>query len=304
MNHRSWTTVALTLVASCSQPPSSELTPRVLLIGLDGVRVDILESAATPNIDALRANGTFTADARTRMPTVSGPGWSSMTTGVWSDKHGVMGNDFSSNRYVEYPDFLTRLETIDSSWRTMVTVDWPPLGSEAAGGPMISPAVDELMLIDGDDLGYEAADSISAEWAAEYLHDNEVDAAFVYLGNVDVVGHETSSLSDEYRRAIETADAQVGRLVAAVRSRPTYESEDWLILMSTDHGRADDGSHGGPSEQERTIFYLTSGPSAQKGDAAEGVNIVDVAVTALEHLGIEIQSEWGLDGEVVGIERR
>ena len=62
---------------------------KVLLIGLDGVRVDILAQAHTPNIDALIANGTFSGEAQTRPPTVSGPGWSSMLTGVWGDKHKV-----------------------------------------------------------------------------------------------------------------------------------------------------------------------------------------------------------------------
>ncbi len=31
------------------------------------------------------------------------------------------------------------------------------------------------------------------------------------------------------------------------------------------------------------------------------VNVVDVAVTALDHLGIGIKEEWNLDGSVVGI---
>ncbi|MFQ6047327.1 MAG: alkaline phosphatase family protein, partial [Gemmatimonadales bacterium] len=76
------------LVAACGSPD----TKKVLLIGLDGVRVDILAQAATPNIDALIANGTFSEWARTGTPTVSGPGWSSMLTGVWPEKHGVHSN--------------------------------------------------------------------------------------------------------------------------------------------------------------------------------------------------------------------
>ena len=42
--------VPLALVFGCSE---SAPTPKVLLIGLDGVRVDILAQANTPNIDAL-----------------------------------------------------------------------------------------------------------------------------------------------------------------------------------------------------------------------------------------------------------
>ena len=40
-------------------------TPRVLLIGIDGVRPDVLAEVATPNIDALAAAGWYTDQART-----------------------------------------------------------------------------------------------------------------------------------------------------------------------------------------------------------------------------------------------
>ena len=33
--------------------------------------------------------------------TISGPGWSSILTGVWADKHGVLDNDFKVKHYVK-----------------------------------------------------------------------------------------------------------------------------------------------------------------------------------------------------------
>jgi predicted AlkP superfamily pyrophosphatase or phosphodiesterase len=280
---------------------------KVLLIGLDGVRVDILAQADTPTIDSLVAEGTFSDAALTGDPTVSGPSWSSMLTGVWPAKHGVHGNNFERNAYDSFPDFLTRLERLDAKYGTLAVLDWPSLGTGAAGGPLVSDAVDHKINLNGDELGYVAADSVTTWIAAELLEEligeeeSGVDAAFVYLGNIDVVGHETGSMSDEYRAAIETADQQVAALVSAIRRRPTYDREDWLILMSTDHGRRDDGGHGGQSAEERTIFYLAAGSSAVRGIAISPPRIVDVAVTALVHLGVEIDPAWDLDGVVVGL---
>jgi hypothetical protein len=37
---------------------------------------------------------------------------------------------------------------------------------------------------------------------------------------------------------------------------------------------------------------------------AAPVEIVDVAVTALAHLGVAIDPAWGLDGKAVGLRRR
>jgi arylsulfatase A-like enzyme len=123
-----------------------------------------------------------------------------------------------------------------------------------------------------------------------------VDVAFVYVGDVDEVGHAHGTLSAEYAAAIEVVDRQVGQVLAGLRRRPTYDAEDWLVLVSTDHGRRDDGGHGGESAAERTIFVIMSGPSVRARPFASPPAIVDVAVTALAHLGIAIDPAWQLDG--------
>ncbi len=280
---------------------AAQARKKVLLIGFDGIRVDILEQADTPNFDALIAAGAFSASARTRPITVSGPGWSSMVTGVWMDKHGVESNVFTGNHYAEYPDFLTRIEQVRPEINTYTVINWPVMGTTADGGPMISRNVDVMVNIDGGTMGYFDADTEAVAIAAHYLRTADPDATFVSLGNTDEVAHETSSLAPEYRAAIERADGQLGELLAAVRARPTYDQEDWLILSSTDHGRRDDGGHGENSEKELTIYYLVSGPSADPSALTATPHIVDVSVTALAHLGIEIDPAWDLDGRVNGL---
>ena len=292
----------LLVLSACASPAPS--VKRVLVIGIDGVRADILAEATTPVMDSLIAAGAFTTSARNVLPTISGPNWSSMMTGVIPDKHGVHSNNLSSNAYGEFPDFLTRLERIDHSFETIAIVDWPPLGSTAAGGPLFGDSVDSRILVNGNELDYVMADSFVMREAVRALEMQDPHAMVVYLGNVDVVGHEHGSLSPEYRASIETADAQVGAILAALRARPTYVQEDWLLLMSTDHGRRDDGGHGGESELERTIFYLASGPSAVAIAPDAAVTLLDVAVTAMVHLGVVIDPSWRLDGKVVGLRQR
>ena len=72
-----------TAFSGCRGAPPAR---KVLLIGLDGIRVDILAEAHTPNIDRLIANGFFSDRAQTKVRTVSGPGWSSMLIGARTDK--------------------------------------------------------------------------------------------------------------------------------------------------------------------------------------------------------------------------
>jgi hypothetical protein len=286
----------LLLLNACAGAP----TKKVLVIGIDGVRPDVLAQVSTPNIDALAAEGQFVR-IETKAQTISGPGWSSMLTGVWPDKHRVVSNDFNGNDYARYPDFLTRLEQADPGFATFSVTDWPPLGTSANGGPLLGDSIDEKRLFDGGAIGYPRADSLSVAAAIELIRDGDPDAAFVYIGNPDVVAHEHGGLSPEYFAAIAVADAQVGELIRAIRDRPTYSREDWLILVSTDHGHRDEGGHGGESPEERGVFYLVSGPSVAGAAGDLQPDLVDVAVTALAHLGVAADPDWGLDGKVAGL---
>jgi arylsulfatase A-like enzyme len=224
-----------------------------------------------------------------------------MLNGVWPDKHGVTDNSFEGERYDDFPDFLTRIEQIRPELATFAVADWAPLGRSDQGSPTISDAVDIKHVLDGYELGWAEADAKSVQLAVQQLEASDPDALFVYLGNPDEVSHEHNSIGSEYRDAIALADEHVGVLVEAIRTRATYQEEDWLILSSTDHGRRSDGGHGGDSEEERMIYFLANGPSVIPGTPPDSIFIVDVAVTALAHLKIQIDPSWQLDGKPVGI---
>lgn len=306
---------ALTWAAALAFATAAELasqpTPKVLLIGIDGVRPDVLAEVPTPNIDALATSGWYTAEARTTTPSVSGPSWSSMLTGVWPEKHGVTNNEFTGRDYDTWPGFLTRAERERPEMVTFAAVDWLPLAELPEGDPVLSAAIDQRVTVDGYDLGWAQADGEVASRAALHLDEADPDAMFVYLGNPDETSHRHGSIGTEYRDAIALADRHVGMLIDAVRVRRHANDENWLVLIGTDHGRREDGGHGGDSPEEMTIFILASGVGGGEGGGAGGsptanwpvpgpADIVDIAATALAHLGFEIDPAWGLDGRPLG----
>ena len=313
------TAVAVLVSAGCAQT-AAQPAPKVLLIGIDGVRPDVLAEVPTPNIDALAASGWYTDRARTTTPSVSGPSWSSMLTGVWPEKHGVTDNSFSGRDYDTWPGFLTRAERERPELSTFAALDWMPLAELPDGGPVVSAAIDTRVTLDGYDLGWAQADGEVAAQAVLHLVEADPDAMFVYLGNPDETSHRHGSIGTEYRDAIALADRHVGMLIDAVRVRRNLANEDWLVLISTDHGRREDGGHGGDSPEEMTIFILASGVGGAGGTGGPGgagsgsgsssitadwpppgpAFIVDIAATALAHLGFEIDPAWGLDGKSLG----
>jgi len=285
--HASFRTAALCLlpllVGGAPQGPVLQAsTPKVLIVAVDGLRADAPADMETPYLDVLRAGGAYTAVARTSDDGSDEAGWPTLLTGVWAAKHGA-AQDVSGYRAEAYPDVLTRIEAVRPDAGTLAAVDWRPLVDGAGGAPLLSARVDELLYFDADSAGYARADADLVVEASLRLWGSDVDAAFVYLGNPGAVASDFGADSEEYALAVQQVDADVGTLMAALRARASFASEDWLVLVAT-------------SFPEGGASLLVSGPSTLEGTFTTAPALVDVAATALAHLGLATDPAWNLDG--------
>ena len=135
--------------------------------------------------------------------------------------------------------------------------------------------------------------------AERYLRTGDPDASFVYLGLVDETAHLAGSALPAYATAIATTDGRIGRLIRAVRSRPSYPFENWTILVTTDHGQQaltepSLVSHLSQTPLEITSFVIGSGPGL--GRKIVKPRVVDIAPTVLHQLGVRVRPSWKLDG--------
>ncbi|MFG3103666.1 HAD-IA family hydrolase [Streptomyces sp. NPDC048182] len=277
-----------------SPPPARR---RVLVIGVDGVRLDVLRRVATPHLDALAARGFLApvlVDEDT--PTMSGPCWATVVTGVGAARHGVWSNDFGGNRLSVFPDFATRLAEQDGR-RTFVAAGWRPLLLARDGGPLFAApsrtAYSAPLAETAED--WDACDEQITEDAVRVLATDDPEASFVYLGAVDETGH-VLGCGRRYEEAVVAADARVGRLVAAVESRPSYAEEAWTYLVVTDHGHVDAGGHGGRSALERTAWLIAAGPDIADRAPDRPLAHADVAAQVYASLGRPLDRHWTLDG--------
>ncbi|WP_369275259.1 HAD-IA family hydrolase [Streptomyces sp. R11] len=292
-----------------------EAAHRVLVVGIDGVRLDALNRLPTPHLDALAAEGFLApieVDADT--PTMSGPCWATVVTGVTVAKHGVWSNDFTGNRLDVFPDFATRLAVQDGR-RSFVAAGWQPLMQAHHGGPLfrapsrtayISPTADTpeawehcdeqitdaaVHVLADAEAGAETVVGAVSVAGAEAADD--IEASFVYLGPPDETAHFLGC-GEEYEASIRRADARLGRLLAAVRSRPSFADEQWTFLVVTDHGHVDAGGHGGRTSEERTAWLVAAGPGI--GPAPRPLRHADVAAQVFAALGRHPDRHWTLDG--------
>ncbi|MBE8475071.1 HAD-IA family hydrolase [Streptomyces justiciae] len=268
---------------------------RVLVVGIDGVRLDVLRRLPTPHLDALAADGFLTpveVDADT--PTMSGPCWATIVTGVTAAKHGVWSNDFTGHRLDVFPDFATRLAGQDGR-RTFVAAGWRPLMQARDGGPLFRAPSRSVFIEPAADTpeAWERCDEQITDAAVAVLTVDDMDASFVYLGAPDETAHFLGC-GEAYEAAVRQADRRLGRLLAAIRSRPSYADERWTVLVVTDHGHVDAGGHGGRTPQERTAWLAATGPGI--GAAPPEVRHVDVAAQVCAALGRHPDRHWTLDG--------
>jgi hypothetical protein len=285
---------------------------KVLIIGMDGVRSDALQQANTPNIDALMSNSFFTYESYHRGITVSGPSWSTIMCGVEYNKHGVTDNSYANSQYNTYPYFPTRAKSCLPDLYCVQISQWAPMSDNVYNDGW------DLKLLVQDGQGSQ---SVAA--AQNQLVNPNLDAMFVYFDECDLAGHASgfSPNNPIYMNAIETVDGHIGSIMTALQNRPGYADEEWIILLSTDHGGIGNG-HGGNSSQERTIWWIGSGNNASpiqmtgvtdpgsialgNYNASVGAQSpcqADIAATALDHLlrgsncNPTINPSWNLDGQ-------
>ncbi|MCF8275526.1 MAG: alkaline phosphatase family protein [Flavobacteriales bacterium] len=268
----------------CADDPTLS-DKRVLIIGLDGCRTDAFLQANTPVMDSLSAAGNLYTDVNRGPHTVSAPGWSALLTGVWSDKHGVISNDYSNSHFDLYPDLFTRLKERFPCKR-MYYVNSHPIVSEG----MLAMA--DFGKVTGDDA--EAASD-----AAQLMQMCQPDVMFIHLDDIDGEGHDTDfdPQNERYIAEIEDCDRQIGAILRAFKT--AFPTQEHLVFVTTDHG-GEGGGHGNGDDNLNITHVFMIGSSnlgeIWKDTIAEQV---DLYPSVLQFLEVEIDSTWGLDGKTL-----
>jgi predicted AlkP superfamily pyrophosphatase or phosphodiesterase len=299
--------LAAALVLTVTSLAAAETkTKKVLYVGIDGARFDAIEAAKTPSLHGLIDNGIHAdnclilGDRYQKNDTISGPGWSSILIGTWADKHGVNDNTFKGKNYGEYPHFFVRLREQKPDARLVSLVTWAPIED------FIVTSADVHLKWEDKTKDYAKFDAAAAEEAVKQLAEPTLDCMFLYFGQIDETGHKHGfhPTVPQYVAAIQRVDAHLGIVLAALEKRATRKDEDWLIVVTSDHGGKGTGHSNGHKVPEiLNSFLIVSGASAERGKFSEQTYLVDAPVTVLTHLGVTIKDEWKLDGVARGLKK-
>ena len=311
-------TTFIVLWTAC-MPAQAQPSKRVLMIGIDGAGGQYVPSANTPNLDALAAAGGARYDYFNEGGLVpdppegygaSGVNWSTIVTGAAALNHGVTDNSFSGSDFVNHPHFFQHVKQHDPTLSTLSLANWTPINTfitpDQYADVEIGYDIGSLNLQDtavkNDAVSFLTTGFRAAPLPTDTMIDPDV--MFLHFDQVDGAGHAFSWGSPQHTAAIEVVDGLIGEIMAAINSRPGVISgdEDWLVLVSADHG-ASFGSFGHVASQGEPnweVPFIVSGPSVDDGIALQKGTLRDLSSTALWHLGID-PFLAGLDGTVRGL---
>ncbi|MDT0553072.1 alkaline phosphatase family protein [Urechidicola vernalis] len=289
---------------------------KAFLILLDGIPADIIESVETPNLDEISAKGGYARahvggekGGYSQTPTISAPGYNCLLTGTWYHKHNVKGNSITDPNY-NYWSIYKQAKESKPHLKTAIFSTWLDNRTkllEGATGTTNSFKFDYSF--DGfehDTIQFPHSedrkfifniDEHVSTHAADYVLENGPDVSWMYLEFTDDIGHKFGDSPQMYE-AVKLADKQVGRVWNSLKQRMKKYNEDWMIVITTDHGRnkKDGTGHGGQSERERLTWIVTNKETNEHFKNQPG--IVSIAPSVLNHLDIDIPEEraFELDG--------
>ncbi|MBB1150470.1 alkaline phosphatase family protein [Myroides sp. NP-2] len=291
-------------------------TKKVVFIIVDGIAYDMLAKTATPSLDKIAEKGSLLPayigggkDTYTQTPTISAVGYNSLLTGTWVNKHNVPDNNIDAPNY-NYPTLFQLVKQLQPTLKTAVFSTWLDNRTKLIGeGLEETNKVEVDYAFDGFEIDKQRyphdnnseyikeIDGAIANRAAEYILKHGPDLSWVYLQYTDDMGHRYGDGAQLYN-AITYEDALIGKIYESVVQREKEFNEDWLFVVTTDHGRtASDGKgHGGQSDRERSIWILSNQKDWKNKTTNFTPSIVDIAPSVIDHLGlkapIEVEREW------------
>ncbi len=284
-------------------------TRKAVFVIIDGVPADVIEKLDLPNFKKVAKEGGFAhvmvggkTGAYSQSPTLSAVGYNSVLTGTWVNKHNVWECCSAVGINYNYPSVFRLLKTqspqktigIFSSWqdnRTGLVGDALP----ATGNISFDYKFDGL---EHDTVNYphdtnkdymHRIDEKVVDEATQKIQTNGPDLSWVYLEYTDDMGHMHGD-SPEFYKAVGYADSQVGRIWKAVEYRQKNFSEEWMLIVTTDHGRDSitGKNHGGQSAREKTGWLLTNAKDLNERFKNQQGSIVDIMPTIARFMSLNI----------------
>jgi Sulfatase len=249
------------------------LAQRVIVVVIDGCRLDRFHEAEKPYLERMMAEGTVFNNVETVYPARTVVCFSSMLTGAAPEEHGI-----SSNLVIRLG---LRVESVFDALRR-------------AGKKGRLVGIAHLIDAFGDDVASvtsvahnDKIDQNLIAAAKRELAEQDPDLLVLQLLAVDQNGHTRGTYYPEYAERIEITDHLIDEFMRWCEGRGYLDAA--AVILMADHGQGRGiGAHGHLSEGERFVPFAMWGSGIAGGRTVEDPHsILDLAPTICYLLGIE-----------------
>lgn len=228
---------------------------KVLYLILDGVRGSAVSKLAPPAISQIVRKSIYNYDGLVESkstPVSNGLGWANSLTGVNSDKHKVISNDFANNQLSLFPTIFTRFKQQSPSLRTASIAATNVFNTNLA--------IDATAKVDAQNDDAKVKDAVIAELGRE---DAGIVVAQFHSADEAGIANGYTDSTLPYTNAILQIDTYIDNIITALQARKTYSKEDWLVVITSNKGGfvtpapgdSDLGAFGEAVRNTFTIFY-------------------------------------------------
>jgi Type I phosphodiesterase / nucleotide pyrophosphatase len=256
-------------------PQGEPLTQRVVLVVVDGIRLDVSKNMG--NLQRLARRGVSSV-VEAAVPSLSNPNRAVMVTGAWPEVNGVTNNAtyqpppvdslFSLAREAELPVAAAG----SAFWRRAFGMYLDGRLLELPKEPSQPASVPELV---------HWQEKTCSE-IIQFLTQYPTGLLVAGLTGADEAGHEFGGASHSYRDVARVVDGCLANLVAA------FDNGETTFVVVSDHGHTDRrgrGGHGGTEEEVLRVPIVLAGKAIVPGVQWQA-EMVDVAPTIAALLGL------------------
>ncbi|MBC6112295.1 alkaline phosphatase family protein [Pedobacter fastidiosus] len=197
---------------------------KVLYLIVDGARGQSVLDANTPNIDAILPNSIYSwVGLSDPASTANATNWANMLTGVKKEKHKIIDDALTNNNLQNYPIIFKRIKETSAKSKIVTYTSSTVFKSLTTGADISN------LLADDDAVKAAVVTNLTSDTASVVVgHFTGVNAAGA------ASGYDISFPA--YKTAIEKFDTSVGDILAALKKRPTYNNEQWLVVIASSAG--------------------------------------------------------------------
>ena len=248
---------------------------KLLLIIIDGCRPDAINRERCPNIMRLVRNGSHTFNARTVTPSITLPVHFSIVTSMTPTNHGVITN---TGRPLPSSGAIGVFELAACHGLTTAAfLGWDHLRELFPPGVLNFGVTLHDAVHEDDDLRL-------ARMAVDHLREARPHFCLLYLGRLDLVGHRSGFMSEDYLNTLGRADEAAGLVLDALDE--FREDDSYTVFLMSDHGGSG-FDHSEPLPEVMTVPLVAAGPGIKRGFTIDGpVNVIDVAPTMARVMNI------------------